>query len=106
MSGQITEEQLETMTAEQIAAATVRGELAHLLGGEQPDPYGVEQARAEWLAAKAAATEAEAKPGAVDHGARGRPRSGGQVTEAELATMSAEEIAKATAEGRMTDLLS
>lgn len=45
-----------------------------------------------------------AKP--VDQGARGTGTKDGQVTAAQLETMSAEEITKATAEGRMADLLS
>ena len=45
-------------------------------------------------------------PARVDQGARGTSTKDGQVTAAQLETMSAEEITKATAEGRMADLLS
>jgi hypothetical protein len=44
-------------------------------------------------------------PVKVDQGARGTTVKDGQVTEAQLENMSVEEIAKATAEGRMQDLL-
>ncbi len=104
MSGeQITADQLETMSIEEIAASTLRGEMKTLLGGGDPDPFGVEAARADVLAAKAE-TEA-AKTGNADQGARGGEREGGQVTAAELATMSPGAITKATREGRLTDLL-
>lgn len=48
------------------------------------------------------------KPAAtkVDQGARGTSTKDGQVTAAQLETMSVEEIARATAQGRMADLLS
>jgi hypothetical protein len=46
------------------------------------------------------------QPTKVDQGARGTSTKDGQVTAEQLETMSAEEIAKATAEGRMADLLS
>jgi hypothetical protein len=106
MSRQLTQADLDGMTAEQIADSTVRGELDSLLRGRTDAEVAVEQARADWLAAKEAATEADdQKPTPVDQGARGGPRSGEQVTAAELATMSAEQIVKAQNEGRLTDLL-
>lgn len=104
MSGeQITN--LDGMSPAAIAKATREGRLDDLLSGRDP----LAEAKAEWRAAKeaaeaelAAATE-EAKP--VDQGARGVPRSGGQVTAAELQTMSPGEIMKAQRQGRLTDLL-
>jgi DNA repair exonuclease SbcCD ATPase subunit len=44
-------------------------------------------------------------PPKVDQGARGTTVKDGQVTEAQLETMSHEEIARATRQGRMKDLL-
>lgn len=46
-----------------------------------------------------------ARPARVDQGARGTGKNDGQVTAAQLETMSAEEITKATREGRLADLL-
>jgi hypothetical protein len=46
-----------------------------------------------------------ARPARVDQGARGTSAKDGQVTAAQLETMSAEQIAKATRQGRMADLL-
>jgi hypothetical protein len=96
---------VEGMSPVEIARATREGRLVALLSG---DPFGVEAARAEVMKAKAdaaATSEPEAKHVSPDQGARGARRSDGQVTATELATMSAEEITKATRQGRMADLL-
>lgn len=98
MSGeQITD--LTGMSAAEIAKATREGKLDALLSG---DLGAIAEAKADALIAE---REAEATATAVDQGARGGPQAGGQVTAAELETMSAEEIARATNEGRMADLL-
>jgi hypothetical protein len=95
---------VEGMTAEEIARATAAGRLDDLLSGRDP----LAEAKAEWRAAKDAAdaelqaATQEAKP--VDQGAMGGAREP-KYDEAWLSTASPEAIAKALAEGKLTDLL-
>jgi hypothetical protein len=91
---------LDGMSPAEIAAATREGRMAALLSG---DCDAIANAKADALIAEREA--AEAKPTSADMGARGGPRSGGQVTAAELATMSPESIMKAQREGRLRDIL-
>ena len=91
----ITEADLDGYSDAEILGLQRAGKLDHLLAGS-PAP-----------ADEPVVEEPEAKPVPnVDQGARGTPRNVGQVTAAELATMSVEEIARATRQGRMADLLS
>ena len=95
---------LDGMTPEEIARATNDGRLSAMLEGD-PIRIAQEKAIAEREAIEAAAEEA--KPAAtVDQGARGTAPSDKQVTAAELSMMSPEEVARATRQGRLTDLLS
>jgi hypothetical protein len=91
----------EGMTPEEIAKATREGRFDDLLSGTDPDPYGVEAARAEVLRVKAEAEEAKVNP---DQGARGGPSSE-HWDEARLASASAEEIARALQAGHLDGLL-
>jgi hypothetical protein len=90
---------VDQMTPEEIAKATMEGRLDALLSG---DPNVTANAKADALIAEREA--AEAKPVSVDQGAMGGP-SADHWGEARLATASAEEIARATREGRLDKLL-
>ena len=100
--GQVMSEQifdLDGMTPEQIAKATTEGKLDALLSG---DSGVIANAKADALIAEREA--AEAPPVNPDMGARGR-MSSGMWDEARLATASPEEIARATAAGKLDKLL-
>lgn len=88
----ITEADLSGYSVDELRGLTRAGKLDHLLS--PPDE------------AEAAVDEPEVEPDvvAVDQGARGT-LAHGQVTQAELATMTPEAIAKATREGRLEKLL-
>jgi hypothetical protein len=90
---------LEGLSPEQIADATTAGRLDVLLGG---DPIAIAIAKGD---ARAAAQEAEAQAAAVkvDQGARGTAHT--RYDESWLATATPEEIARATAEGKLDKLL-
>ena len=90
---------LDGMTPEQIAKATTAGRLTALLSG---DPNVIAEAKADALIGEREA--AEAKPSNPDMGARGGP-SGDKWDEHRLATASPEEIARATAAGKLDKLL-
>ncbi len=71
MSGeQVTD--LDGLSYDEIAKLTVEGRLDALMRGEDPDPYGIEAARREVLAAKEAEENLKApESGSSDQGARG-----------------------------------
>lgn len=100
MTDQITS--LDGMSQEEIARATRQGRLKALLSGDAA-AIEVAEAQAELRAAKA---EAEAlKPVPVDQGARGGPHDP-KYDEAWLATATPAQIARATRQGKLRDLLS